>query len=89
MYAEKSRVPGSVIAALAVALLAPASSQAATADLAVSTTDSPDPIVEGAAAHLHGHDRESRAGDRERGCREERAVEPRHVRLGHGVARHV
>lgn len=48
MYAEKCRVPGSVIAALAVALLAPASSQAATADLAVSTTDSPDPIVEGA-----------------------------------------
>ena len=48
MYAEKSRIPGSVIAPLAVALLAPASSQAATADLAVSTTDSPDPIVEGA-----------------------------------------
>ena len=48
MYAEKSRVLGSVIAALAVALLAPASSEAATADLAVSTTDNPDPIVEGA-----------------------------------------
>ena len=77
MYAEKSRVPGSVIAALAVALLAPASSQAATADLAVSTTDSPDPIVEGAAAHVHGHDREPRARDRKRGRREERAVEPR------------
>lgn len=39
---------GTVFAGLAVALLVPAGAQAATADLAISTSDSPDPVTEGA-----------------------------------------
>ena len=39
---------GTVVAGLAVALLVPAGAQAATADLAISTSDSPDPVTEGA-----------------------------------------
>ncbi|HLM31446.1 MAG TPA: CARDB domain-containing protein [Solirubrobacterales bacterium] len=38
-----------VLAVLAVAILAPASAQADTADLAVDKSDSPDPVTEGAA----------------------------------------
>ena len=58
---------GTVIAGLAVALLIPAGAHAATADLAISTSDSPGPGDRGRRAHLRAHRFQSRAGERERG----------------------
>ena len=48
MYSGTKGRFGAVVAALAVVLLVPTTAEAATADLAVTTTDSPDPVVEGA-----------------------------------------
>ena len=48
MYRGATRRLGIVIGGLAIALLIPAGAQAATADLAISTSDSPDPVTEGA-----------------------------------------
>ena len=47
MTGSRNRI-GAGVGALALALVIPASVQAATTDLAISKTDSPDPVVEGA-----------------------------------------
>ena len=47
MYSGPKGRLGMIVAGLAIALLVPAGAQAATADLAISTSDNPDPVTEG------------------------------------------
>ena len=55
---QRRRLGLSALPLLVIAMLVPASAQAATADLAISKADSPDPVVEGNV--LTGFVRDSR-----------------------------